>query len=163
FRHGRDVYLVARRNLGPAFGTRFPTVSGGPRKLLEWASYWLQPKRTAIYRLDQAARRVEAVVGLPSAPHPPHPSLLPPAPAPPYLPIARLPPHELLIATPPSVSRHPARSGLGANPTGTALSSVRPRFDPPAAPADANAALLSAATAPRVEERAASAFDEDWP
>src|SRR5262249_14387270 len=46
FRHGDDVYLVARRHLGPPFGSRFPSLSGGPRRLLEWASYSVRPKRT---------------------------------------------------------------------------------------------------------------------
>jgi hypothetical protein len=103
FRHGRDIYLVARRNLGPGFGTRFPSFAGASRKLLEWTSYSLQPKRTAIYRLDQAARRFEAVVDLPSAGDTAFPS------------IVRLSPHELLIANYSSASATPTGAGSGAS------------------------------------------------
>jgi hypothetical protein len=148
FRHGRDIFLVARRQLGPAFGTRFPSVSGAPRKLLEWTSYSLGPKRTAIYRLDQVARRFETIVDLPSAGDTAFPS------------IVRLSPHELLIANYSSAFRHANRSWFWGQLNGTGIYFVRVRFDPVGAGAERPAVVDAAA---RVRDWAALGFGEEWP
>jgi hypothetical protein len=55
FRHGNDIYLLARRDLGPPAGTRFTAAHGELRKLLVWAGYSLEPKRTALYRAEGAS------------------------------------------------------------------------------------------------------------
>src|SRR5262245_24957465 len=155
FRHGADVYVVARRNLGPPFGARFPSLSGGPRRLLEWASYSVQPKRTALYWLDRTTRRVHTVVDLPSAGDTAFPS------------IVRLSPHEFLIANYSSAFRHANRSWLWGQLNGTGIYFVRVRFEPrgprdaPAAPFVAPAVRM--ASAPGSQERTAHGFPDDWP
>jgi hypothetical protein len=155
FRHGNDVYLVARRHLGTAFGTRFPRLSGSPRRLLEWASYSLAPKRTAIYRLDRAACRFEPLVDLPSAGDTAFPS------------IVRLSPNEFLIANYSSAFRHARRSWLWGQLNGTGIYFVRARFEPlPAqggAPARSGEAVTSVAAAHWPRSWAANGFHDDWP
>jgi hypothetical protein len=148
FRHGREIYLVARRNLGPGFGTRFPSFSGAARKLMEWTSYSLQPKRTAIYRLDQVARRFETVVDLPSAGDTAFPS------------IVRLSPHEFLIANYSSAFRHTDRSWFWGQVNPTGIYFVRVRFEP----ADGDHQVPTVADdASRVQDWAALGFGEEWP
>jgi hypothetical protein len=155
FRHGGEIFLVARRHLGPPFGSRFPSLSGGPRRLLEWASYSVQPKRTAIYWLDRTASRVETVVDLPSAGDTAFPS------------IVRLSPHEFLIANYSSAFRHSDRSWLWGQLNGTGIYFVRVRFEPQgvrdaaAAPFVVPAVPSAAASGPR--DWAAHGFPDDWP
>jgi hypothetical protein len=86
FRHGRDLYLVARRDLGPPIGTRWERVPDLFRKLFIWQTYWLRPKRTTLYRLDTEARRIVPLLDLPSAGDTAFPS------------VARLGPDDFLIA-----------------------------------------------------------------
>ena len=117
FRHGRDIYLVARRDLGPPAGTRFEAAPGELRKLLVWASYSLQPKRTALYRLDPVARRFELVLDLPSAGDTAFPS------------IVRLSPDEFLVANYSSAFRHANRTWLWGQLNGTGIYFVRLRFE----------------------------------
>ena len=56
FRHGAEIYLVARRDVGGVFGE--------DDNILD---YSLRPKRTALYRIDQEERRIEHLVDLPGA------------------------------------------------------------------------------------------------
>src|SRR5262249_45301633 len=86
FRHGRDLYLIARRDLGPAIGTRWEHVPDLVRKLFIWQTYWLRPKRTTLYRIDTDAHRVVPLVDLPSAGDTAFPS------------VARLGPDDYLVA-----------------------------------------------------------------
>jgi hypothetical protein len=154
FRHGGEIFLVARRNLGPAFGTRFPSFTGGMRKLLEWASYSLQPKRTALYRLDRAARRFETIVDLPSAGDTAFPS------------IVRLSPHEYLVANYSSAFRHKDRSWVWGQLNGTGIYFVRLRFEPLRAGEreTAPAAEPPGLAAPTREGAVTFAhFNDDWP
>jgi hypothetical protein len=111
FRHGKDLYLLARRDLGPPPGTRFAAAPKDLRRLLVWAAYSLQPKRTALYRLDPDSRRFEAVLDLPSAGDTAFPS------------VVRLSPHEFLVANYSSAFRHEDRSWLWGqlNSTGILL------------------------------------------
>ena len=139
FRHGNDVYLLARRDLGPPPGARFEAVPAGLRRLLVWASYSLQPKRTALYRLDPVKRRFEVVLDLPSAGDTAFPS------------VVRLSPHEFLVANYSSAFRHEDRSWLWGQLNGTGIYFVRLRFEP------LGAGTLVAASGH------ASRFDEDWP
>jgi hypothetical protein len=57
FRHGDDLYLVARRDLGGVFGAE-----GG-----DLVAYSLRPKTTALYRIDRQRRAVEHLRDLPGA------------------------------------------------------------------------------------------------
>lgn len=56
FRHGEDLYLVARRDIGGAFGE--------DEGLLPYSA---RPKTTALYRLDRDERRVVHLFDLPGA------------------------------------------------------------------------------------------------
>jgi hypothetical protein len=154
FRHGRDIFLVARRDLGPPFGTRFASLSGGTRQLFAWASYSLQPKRTALYRLDPMARRFEPVVDLPSAGDTAFPS------------VVRLSPHEFLIANYSSAFRHKDRSWFWGQLNSTGIYFVRVRFEP-LRPSDdeqpaTGAPQQIAAHVPWAPD-SSSTFHEDWP
>lgn len=141
FRHGDEVYLLARRNLGPPPGARFGGAPGELRKLLIWASYSLQPKRTTLYRLDTAARRFVAVMDLPSAGDTAFPS------------IARLGPDEYLVANYTSAFDRGDRSWLWGQLHGTGIYFVRLRFEKEAA-----AGRAGIAPAPDLV-----AFAADWP
>ena len=57
FRHGDDLYLVARRDVDGLFGEEDGAL--GP--------YSLRPKRTALYRVDRAGRTVVPLMDLPGA------------------------------------------------------------------------------------------------
>lgn len=156
FRHGQQIYLLARRDLGPPAGARFPSLSGEFRKLLVWASYSLQPKRTALYRLDPASRRFDLVCDLPSAGDTAFPS------------IVRLSAHEFLIANYSSAFHHADRSWIWGQLNGTGIYFVRLRFEPvatrgrpgPAATTVAQASEAGLATGAGAHT---TAFDEDWP
>jgi hypothetical protein len=156
FRHGSDIYLVARRDLGPPVGNRFEEVGGEMRKLLIWASYSLQPKRTSLYRLDRVGRRFELVLDLPSAGDTAFPS------------IVRLSPHEFLLANYSSAFRHADRTWFWGQLNGTGIYFVRLRFEP--LPADHQAAGSPGSTASGSEAAPVFAgatplvgFDDDWP
>jgi hypothetical protein len=155
FRHGGEIFLVARRHLGPPFGSRFPALSGGPRRLLEWASYSVRPKRTTIYWLDRTTSRVETVVDLPSAGDTAFPS------------IVRLSPHEFLIANYSSAFRHSDRSWLWGQLNGTGIYFIRVRFEPRGVRAAAAAPFVVPAVrnaaAPGSQDWAALGFPDDWP
>ncbi len=154
FRHGRDIYLVARRDLGPAAGTRFEGVPGEMRKLLVWASYSLEPKRTALYHLDAVGRRFDLVTDLPSAADTAFPS------------IVRLSPHEFLVANYSSAFRHTDSSWIWGQLNGTGIYFVRVRFESvvpnPLLPSLEGTA--SGAASDSVMARSESpVFDENWP
>jgi hypothetical protein len=154
FRHGAEIYLVARRDLGPPFGMRFASLSGGTRRLFAWASYSLQPKRTALYRLDPQARRFEPIVDLPSAGDTAFPS------------VVRLSPHEFLIANYSSAFRHKERSWFWGQLNSTGIYFLRVRFEP-LRPGDHEPPVLG--SPPRVAAHmpwapaSSNAFHEDWP
>jgi hypothetical protein len=154
FRYGREIYLVARRDLGPPFGMRFASLSGGARKVFAWASYSLQPKRTALYRLDPQARRFEPIVDLPSAGDTAYPS------------VVRLSPHEFLIANYSSAFRHKERSWFWGQLNSTGIYFLRVRFEPQP-PSDHEPPALGSPRriAVHVPWAAASSntFDENWP
>lgn len=66
-RHGDDLYILGRRDVGGPFdeGRRELTLD---EQRTEYARhYWTRPKRMALYRIDQAARRVRHVLDFPSA------------------------------------------------------------------------------------------------
>ncbi|MBL8951174.1 MAG: hypothetical protein JNK82_10385 [Myxococcaceae bacterium] len=67
FRHGRELYLVARRDVGGPFDLGREGITREEARLQYAAAYWGRPKRTALYRIDRAARKVVHVVDLPGA------------------------------------------------------------------------------------------------
>jgi hypothetical protein len=67
FRHGDEIYVAARRDIGGVFDQGDTTSSFGMRKKKYLLAYSFRPKRTAIYRLDRRARRLVLVTDLPSA------------------------------------------------------------------------------------------------
>jgi len=86
FRHGREIYMIARRDVGGVFdwGYRFL-----PPSLRKWAllgAYSLRPKKTTLYWLDRNTRKAVPLADLPSAGDTAFPS------------IERLGPNRFLIA-----------------------------------------------------------------
>jgi hypothetical protein len=67
FRHGDDVFLVARRDIGGPFDENDTSLSFNDQSKKYAADYWNRPKRTTLYHIDKAAHKVEPVVDLPSA------------------------------------------------------------------------------------------------
>ena len=59
FRHGDDIYIVGRRDVGGVFGA-----GEHPGSLLEYSA---RPKRTALYQVDKEAREVVHLFDLPGA------------------------------------------------------------------------------------------------
>ena len=119
FRHGSTLYLLARRDLGPTtIGSRWARVPQLFRKLFIWQTYWLRPKRTALYRLDTGARRVVPLLDLPSAGDTAFPS------------VARLGPHEYLVANYTSALTSGDESWLAGQVDDTKIYFVLLRFVP---------------------------------
>lgn len=67
FRHGDDLYLVARRDIGGPFDQRRTTGTFEDNKLAYLLDYSLRPKTTALYRIDRDAKAVKHVMDLPGA------------------------------------------------------------------------------------------------
>jgi hypothetical protein len=67
FRHGKDLYLAARRDLGGPFDQGLDALPFAERKAKYLAAYSLRPKRTALYRIDRGARAIVHLCDLPSA------------------------------------------------------------------------------------------------
>lgn len=67
FRHGDDLYLIARRDVGGPFDLGQDELSFADKKRTYLLAYSARPKRTALYRIDKAKRRVKHVVDLPGA------------------------------------------------------------------------------------------------
>jgi hypothetical protein len=64
FRHGNDIYLLARRDVGgPYDGGDSGTLAERRGRYL--IAYSLRPKRFALYKIDKTARRVVHVMDLP--------------------------------------------------------------------------------------------------
>lgn len=66
-RHGDDLYLLARRDVGGPFDQGRDDLPLDEQRNLYAAAYWNRPKRTALYAIDRAERRVVHLVDLPSA------------------------------------------------------------------------------------------------
>jgi hypothetical protein len=67
FRHGNEIYLIARRDIGGPYDQGLTNLSFDQQKSLYLTTYSARPKRTAIYRINQTERKVEFVLDLPSA------------------------------------------------------------------------------------------------
>ncbi len=67
FRHGDDVFLVARRDVGGPFDLGLDNLSFKDQQTQYLLAYSARPKRTALYRLDRDARKVVWLFDLPSS------------------------------------------------------------------------------------------------
>jgi hypothetical protein len=67
FRHGDDLYLVARRDVGGPYDARDDDLTLAERRGRYLVAYSLRPKRTALYKIDKAQRKVVHVMDLPGA------------------------------------------------------------------------------------------------
>lgn len=86
FRHGKELFLVARRDVGGPFDQGRTDLSFADQQLQYLAAYSGRAKRTALYRINQDLRKVEWVFDFPSAGDTSFPS------------IVRLDAHRFLIA-----------------------------------------------------------------
>lgn len=66
FRHGDDLYLIARRNLDGAYDKEERWMWDPAEGLYYLARYWWTRKRTALYKLDTASLRLDPVLDFPS-------------------------------------------------------------------------------------------------
>lgn len=67
FRHGSDIYLVARRDIRGPFDRGLRHLPFAVQKWIYLTSYSLRPKRTALYHINQETSKVEWIQDLPSA------------------------------------------------------------------------------------------------
>lgn len=65
FRHGDDIYLVARRDIGGPFDQGRSDLSFLEQKFQYLVDYSFRPKRTALYRIDRENYAVEHLFDLP--------------------------------------------------------------------------------------------------
>lgn len=108
FRHGDDIYLISRRQLGKRPFGYAPKFIGMPlRRVVNWVTYSLSPKTTALFRLDQKEKKLVHIKDLPGAGDTAFPSVL------------RLDKDKILLANYTSHPRHKNRSWLKGqfNPT----------------------------------------------
>ena len=66
FRHGKDLYLIARRNLDGPFDKELTGLTPLGQKFANLAAYSLSAKRTALFRVDRASGQVVWLADLPS-------------------------------------------------------------------------------------------------
>lgn len=120
FRHGDDVYLVARRDVGGPFDLGRDDLTFEQQRSLYLREYSLRPKRTALYGIDRAARRVVWLRDLPGVGDTCFPS------------IRRLDAHSFLLANYTSPLDDPNISWLEAQTSsrGTAIYLLVLRFVP---------------------------------
>jgi hypothetical protein len=80
FEHRGEVYLIARRNLAPWAGGDFDLGWRFLPRTAQWLayelSYWITPKRTALYWIDRAQRTAVHIADLPSKGDTAFPALL---------------------------------------------------------------------------------------
>lgn len=67
FRHGDDIYLLARRDVGGPYDAGDESLTLSERRARYLIAYSLRPKRFALYKIDKQARRVIHVMDLPGA------------------------------------------------------------------------------------------------
>lgn len=76
FRHGNDLYLVARRDPKKVYDSADPGMAFDFRRMFNLGTYSLRPKRTALYKIDEANRQVMWLFDFPSAADTAFPSIL---------------------------------------------------------------------------------------
>lgn len=77
FRHGADIYLIARRNIDGAYDKQDRWLWDPAEGLYYIARYWWTRKRTALYKLDTANLRFDPVLDFPSQGDTAFPALVP--------------------------------------------------------------------------------------
>jgi hypothetical protein len=65
FRHGEDVFLLARRDVGGPYDLGRDDLDLTNQRRVYALEYWSRPKRTALYKIDKVARKVVFVQDLP--------------------------------------------------------------------------------------------------
>ena len=101
FRHGNDLYLIGRRQLGrKPFGKTNRNRKMSTQRIRNWTGYSFNPKTTALFRINQKERMVEWIMDLPGAGDTAFPS------------IVRLGKNRFLLANYTSPINHPKRSWL---------------------------------------------------
>ncbi len=101
FRHGDDLYLIGRRQLGKKpFGKVKRTKKMSTQRKGNWVGYSLSPKTTALFKINKETRKVEWVMDLPGAGDTAFPSIL------------RLDKHRFLFANYTSPINHQKRDWL---------------------------------------------------
>ena len=86
FRHGTELFLLARRNPSGPFDLGKDELTFAQKQLNYLAAYSANPKRTALYRINRTTKQVEWVFDLPSSGDTAFPS------------VVRLDAHRFLIA-----------------------------------------------------------------
>lgn len=101
FRHGDDLYLIGRRQLGKKpFRKVKRTRSMAAQRRGNWVGYSLSPKTTSLFKINKETRTVEWVMDLPGAGDTAFPSII------------RLDKSRYLIANYTSPINHPKRDWL---------------------------------------------------
>ncbi len=123
FRHGLDLYLVARRDIGGPYDKKYRDLPFAIQKWVYLVTYSLRPKRTALYKLDTVARKIEWLSDFPSAGDTSFPS------------IVQTSPDSFLVANYSSPVNHKRWSWLHGqiSPQGTGVYLTRLDFKPPRA------------------------------
>ena len=69
FRHGQEIYLIARRNVTAdgAYDLMMRNLEPAEQDRVYQVDYWQRPKRCALWRVDPGAMSVEFVLDLPSS------------------------------------------------------------------------------------------------
>jgi len=111
FRHGEEIFLVARRDVGGPFDMGRSDLGLDARRAVYLGAYSSRPKRTTLYRIDAASRTPVPVVDLPSCGDTCLPS------------VARLGAHTFLVANYTSPLGNPDRSWIHGqlSPEGTGI------------------------------------------
>jgi len=77
FRHGDELYLIARYQLGDhPFGRASRRRSMAWQRIVNWVGFSLSPKTTALYRIDRHKRKVVHVMDLPGSGDTAFPSII---------------------------------------------------------------------------------------
>lgn len=120
FRHGGDIYLVSRRDPCSAYDLGWSGLPFSVQRLLYLALYSLRPKRTALYRVDSASRKLVWMKDLPGCGDTAFPS------------IVQTGPHTFLVANYTSPLWFGWRTWLAGqiSPFGTRIYFVRLEFAP---------------------------------
>jgi hypothetical protein len=120
FRHGRDLYLLARRDVNGPFDQGLRSLSFEEQRNTYLLWYSLRPKRTALYRIDEQQRRVVWLADLPSDGDTAFPA------------VARLDADTYLVANYTSPLGNPDRSWIHGqlSPEGTLIYFLTIRFVP---------------------------------
>jgi hypothetical protein len=120
FRHGDEIYLAARRDIGGPFDQGRDDLTFEDKQTTYLREYSLRPKRTALYRVDRDTQRVVHLFDLPSAGDTASPS------------VRQLSAHRFLLANYSSPLDQPNIDWLSAqvSPRGTGIYLVELTFVP---------------------------------